>query len=276
VLIDYGKKLNYVGEQGVSIFNQQREELELDNFNILYVALTRAVEQLYIISEKVITVKKDENLNFTSGLLINFLKQQNVWDDSKIEFNFGDPKRIHCVEKTESTSTFQTSFISNSWKNHNISIVTSSSLLWDTEQGKSISYGNLFHEILSKIKTESDVSEVVSQYVFNGIISNEKITEISETLHKVINHPELSVYFNQNNQVYLEQQLITKDKHIVIPDRIVTIDGVTTIIDYKTGKSDTKYHTQINNYAQVLEELNFKIDKKLLVYINDEIIVEEV
>ena len=276
VLIDYGKKLNYLNEEGIAIYNQQREELELDNFNILYVGLTRAVEQLYIISEKVITIKNEENLNFTSGLFINYLKQQRLWDDAKNEYNFGNPKRINFKEKEESSSTFQKRFISNSWKNHNISIVTSSSILWDTEQGKSILYGNLFHEILSKIKTKTDVDEVINQYVFSGIISNEEQLEITEILNRILNHKELSVFFNQNNQVYLEQQIITSDRNIIIPDRIVIIDGKTTIIDYKTGKPDAKYHQQLNNYAQVLEELNFKLDKKLLVYINEEIIVEEV
>ena len=62
----------------------------------------------------------------------------------------------------------------------------------------------------------------------------------------------------------------------MIPDRIVVFKDKTTIIDYKTGKPDKKYHNQVNNYAQILEELSFKIDKKILVYINDEIIVEEV
>lgn len=276
VLIDYGKKLNYIGEQGISIYNQQREELELDNFNILYVALTRAVEQLYIISEKKMIAKGDENLNFTSGLFINYLKNNHSWDETKIDFCFGTSKREYIDLDEVNKTTFQSKFISNSWKNHNISIVANSSILWDTEQGDSINYGNLIHEILSKIKTNTDIDEVLVQYVFNGIITKEEEKNIHKIISNVVNHPLLKEYFNQNNQVFLEQEIVTKEKKIMIPDRIVVFKDKTTIIDYKTGKPDKKYHNQVNNYAQILEELSFKIDKKILVYINDEIIVEEV
>ncbi|WP_372745154.1 UvrD-helicase domain-containing protein [Lutibacter sp.] len=276
VLIDYGKKLNYIGEQGISIYNQQREELELDNFNILYVALTRAVEQLYIVTEKKLLAKADENLNFTSGLFINYLKKTNNWDELKTDFCFGTSKREQLVVENIDKTIFQSKFISNSWKNHNISIVTNSSLLWDTEQGDSINYGNLIHEILSKIITNNDIDEVLISYVFNGTITKSEEKTIHQIITNVVNHPVLKEYFSQNNQVFLEQEIVTKDKKIVIPDRVIVHQNKTTIIDYKTGKPDKKYHHQIAGYAQVLEELNFKIDKKLLVYINDEIIVEEV
>jgi len=62
----------------------------------------------------------------------------------------------------------------------------------------------------------------------------------------------------------------------VIPDRLVIKDNKVIIIDYKTGKPDKKYHDQISNYAKTLENLNYLIEKKLLVYINSEISVEEV
>jgi ATP-dependent exoDNAse (exonuclease V) beta subunit len=276
VLVDYGKKLNYVGEQGVELFDQQREELELDNFNVLYVALTRAAEQLYIISEKNISLKNEENLSFTSGLFINYLKQQNLWESDKNEYYFGDSTRGNVTPKEGRKTQIQTSFISNSWRNHNISIVSNSSLLWDTDQGKSIEYGNLIHEILSKIKTKNDVDEVLKQYVFKGVITSKEEVEIDKIIDQVINHKLLGIYFEHNNKVYNEQEIITGDKKIIIPDRLVLINEKLTIIDYKTGKPDKKYHQQIINYARVLEELNYSIDKKLLVYINKEISIEEV
>lgn len=276
LLVDYSKKLNYIGDEGISLFNQQREELELDNFNILYVALTRAVEQLYIITDKNVTVKNEENLSFTSGLFINFLKQQKLWDPEKNDFYFGESKRESKAIKKESATTFQTNFISSSWKNHNISIVANSSLLWDTEQGKSIGYGNLIHEILAQIKTKNDIEEVLNQYAFKGIITNVEHDKITQILTQIVTHEVLSRYFDQNNEILNEQAIVTKEKHIVIPDRIIKNGNKLTIIDYKTGKPDKKYYDQLNKYALVLEEINFEIEKKLLVYISDEISVEEI
>mgnify|MGYP000872106646 FL=1 len=94
LLVDYSKKLRIVSERGLSIYTQQREALELDNFNLLYVALTRAEEQLHIITEKKISSKGDENVHFYSGIFIHFLKQQNRWKDDKSEYSYGKENRV--------------------------------------------------------------------------------------------------------------------------------------------------------------------------------------
>jgi ATP-dependent exoDNAse (exonuclease V) beta subunit len=276
VLVNYSKKLNYVGEQGKNLFEKRREELELDNFNILYVALTRAVEQLYIISGKSTTSKKEENIRTTSGLFINYLKESEVWDVEKSDYCFGNANRVKIPSKEKGTTLTQNNFISYSWKNHNISIVQNSSVLWDTDQGIAIVYGNLIHEILSKIKTKGDILEVIDQYVYKGIINQEKHKEILKILNELIHHKQLSKYFDQNNLVYNEREIITVDKKTFIPDRLIFRNNKVTIIDYKTGKPEKEHHQQILNYAAALQNLNYAIDKRLLVYINKEILVEEV
>ena len=78
VLINYSDKLKVVSKEGERLFNERKEELELDNFNILYVALTRSVEQLYVITEKNLLKGGEENLKHTSGLFINYLKELNL------------------------------------------------------------------------------------------------------------------------------------------------------------------------------------------------------
>ncbi|MFD1292990.1 UvrD-helicase domain-containing protein [Lutibacter holmesii] len=277
LLVSYGKKLNYIGEQGVALFDERKEELELDNYNILYVALTRAVEQLYVVTKLKISKKtNEEDLKFTSGLFINYLKGLNLWSNEKLTYSFGNPMRGDFEETKESQTTTQEHFISNSWKNHNISIVANSSLLWDTDQGKAIVYGNLIHEILSKINTKSDIKEVVNQYLYKGIITSSAFDQIISIVSNVVEHEKLAQYFEQNNTVFTEREILTADKRIVIPDRLVLNNEEVTIIDYKTGKPEKKHVHQVNEYASVLESLDYKIANKLLVYINNEITIKEV
>ena len=52
LLISSSKDIKYVNNSGAEIYQKQIEELELDNFNLLYVALTRPIEQLYIVTGK--------------------------------------------------------------------------------------------------------------------------------------------------------------------------------------------------------------------------------
>lgn len=274
--LNYGDKLNYLGEQGKKLFEQRREELELDNFNLLYVTLTRAVEQLYVVTEDKTGNKNGESIKYTSDLFIQFLKKCELWNPEKKEYGFGNPKRLTVPKKEESNTIIQQSFICNSWKNHQISIVANSSLLWDSDQEKARLYGNLLHEMLSKIKTKNDIVEVVNQYLFKGEITLKEQKELANIIKKVINHQRLSVYFAQNNLVFTEREILTLDKQILIPDRLVFNDKNVTIIDYKTGKPEEKHRHQINTYALALENLNYSVGKKLLVYITDEILIEEV
>ncbi|MGV8946751.1 MAG: UvrD-helicase domain-containing protein [Lutibacter sp.] len=274
--LNYSDKLNYIGEQGKQLFEQRREELELDNYNLLYVTLTRAIEQLYIITEDKTGGKNGESIKNTSDLFIQFLKKNDLWDPEKKEYHFGNPKRLEVSKTAESDSTIQQYFISNSWKNHQISIVANSSLLWDTEQGNAIVYGNLLHEMLSRIKTKNDIFEVVNRYLFKGEITLEEQKELTIILLQVINHEQLAGYFEQNNTVFTEREILTLDKQILIPDRLIFNDKNVSIIDYKTGKFNEKHRNQINTYALALENLNYKVEKKLLVYITDEILIKEV
>ncbi|MFZ2283705.1 MAG: UvrD-helicase domain-containing protein [Lutibacter sp.] len=276
LFLNYGDRLNYIGEQGKQLFDQRREELELDNFNLLYVTLTRAVEQLYVITEDKTGGKDTDAVKNTSDLFIQFLKKIALWDPEKKAYSFGNPKRLPFSKKEESNTIIQQNFIGNSWKNHQISIVANSSLLWDSDQGKARLYGNLLHEMLSKIKTKNDIVEVLNQYLFKGEITIEEEQELAFILKQVISHPELSGYFDQNNLVFTEREILTLDKQILIPDRLIFNENKVTVIDYKTGKPDEKHRHQINTYALALENLNYCVEKKLLVYITDEILIEEV
>ena len=55
---------------------------------------------------------------------------------------------------------------------------------------------------------------------------------------------------------------MSKDKKILIPDRINFSGDSVTIIDYKTGKFRKKHFDQINDYAELLIEMSYKINKK--------------
>ncbi len=277
LLVDYNKNLSLVSDRGLEIYNQQKEELELDNFNLLYVALTRAVEQLHIITEYKISSKGDENTNFYSGVFINYLKSKNLWDDEVLDYDFGEKKRVSKKERKESVTEVHEKFISTRWQEHNIVLLASSSKLWNTEQGKAIDFGNLLHEIFAKIITERDVDKVISQYYQQGIIDSKNGEFIRKKIKNIVNHPELIFYFSEKVTVFNEREIVDIDNQIIIPDRLVFTDkNEVIILDYKTGNQSKEHHQQLLKYSRVLKSMNFKVVKKLLIYINDKIDVVEV
>ena len=277
LLVDYSKSLSIVSERGLEIYNQQREELELDNFNLLYVALTRSVEQLFVITEKKISSKGEENTNFYSGVFINYLKQINLWSDSVLEYVFGDENRVSKIKEGFSVAEIHKNFISTPWQEHNIVLLASSSKLWNTEQGKAIDFGNLFHEIFSKIITKNDVDFIVNLYYQQGLIDENQKTMLIERISSVVNHQKLTAFFSDDDIIYNEREIVDVDNQIIIPDRLVFNDkNEVTIIDYKTGSPSKEHHQQLLKYERVLKTMNYKVDKKLIVYINDKIDVVEV
>ncbi len=274
-LINYNAGLQKIDKQGVQLFEERREELELDNFNLLYVALTRAVEQLYIIGEFPKSTSKSE-LTSSSEFYKSFLEHSNVWNEEKSSYSFGDQARISDRPKKNVGSEVQSRFVSTSWEDHQIHIVANSSLLWDTEQGYAIEYGNLIHELLSEIKFRHQLEPVVEKYVNLGQVSQKEESYLKALILKIVEHPQLKDYFKEGIDVYCEQEILTNRKEIVIPDRLIFTGNEVVIIDYKTGKSDSKYHHQINYYAKTLDDLGYLVSKKYLVYIGKEIFVEEV
>ncbi|WP_370398297.1 UvrD-helicase domain-containing protein [Tenacibaculum dicentrarchi] len=278
LLVPYTKELKLINETGLEIHNQQRSALELDNFNLLYVALTRAVEQLHIITEyRIDTKAKKENTNYYSGIFINYLKEKNYWNDGQLDYSFGESKRASVQKEIFSLAEVQEEFISTSWQAHNIHMLASASKLWNTEQGKAIEFGNLIHEMMSKIMTQQDISRVIHQYEQQGVIDRKQSVAIENDINKIVTHPELEEYYAKNAVVYNEREIVDVDNQILIPDRLVLSDNnEVTILDYKTGKPSKSYHQQLLKYERVLKSINYKVTKKLLIYINEEILVEEV
>ncbi|PQJ80448.1 UvrD-helicase domain-containing protein [Polaribacter porphyrae] len=277
LLVSYNKELSIVNNRGLQIYNQQREELELDNFNLLYVALTRAVEQLHIITEYKVSKKGEENLNFYSGIFINYLKKENLWKDDVLQYAIGNKNRASTPEQKDKAVEIHNQFISNPWKEQNIVLLASSSQLWNTEQGKAIDYGNLLHEIFEKIITKNDADKVINQFYNQGLLNDEQLPFILKLVKDVVNHPDLRTYFSEKVTVFNEREIVAIDNQTSIPDRLVFTDADTvSIIDYKTGSQLQKHYQQLSKYESVLKFMNFEVDKKLLIYINDKVEVVEV
>ncbi len=267
------------GELGETLYAERRSQLELDNFNILYVACTRPVQQLHIITKKDVDSKGNERLQTFSGLFINYLKAKEMWNDELSSYTFGiSAENLAKANSSEDIITItQENFISTAKEDHNLHLMTKQGLLWDTSQEAAIEKGNLIHDILAQIKYPSDVVFVLDEYISKGIIDEQQREKLEESISLVVNHPEISTYFHQDNTVYNEKDIISKAGKILRPDRIVVNpSNETIIIDYKTGKHDPFYVEKIYEYADTLAEMSFSVTKKILLYINEEINVKYV
>ncbi|WP_339658403.1 UvrD-helicase domain-containing protein [Flavobacterium frigidarium] len=271
VLIDNSAAVEGFSAEAKMVYDQKKQEELLDNINVLYVALTRAEEQLYVISNMNLSSKGEVKTNNMSAFFINYLESKDGFDPEKFEYEFGNPIKLSSASKHVDTSK-KIEVVAETLNPKNIKIAQREALMWGTHQQESIEYGNLVHEILSFVKTKEDVTLAVEKAIENGLINFGQKELVHQTILDIINHPELEICFLAGNIVLNEQTIIQKEGNTIKPDRMV-INQLKEVylLDYKTGAHNAKYQKQLENYQHAIELMGYKVVKKALIYIGKEI-----
>ena len=270
-LIDNSSAVEGFGEEAKLVYDQKKQEELLDNINVLYVALTRAEEQLYVISNMNLTNKGEVKKNDMSAFFVNYLIDKGVFDEDILEYSFGNKIKISSETKHVDMSKPINS-INETLNPKNIKIAQREALMWGTHQQESIEYGNVIHEILSFVKTKQDVILAVDKAIENGLINLVQKELVLDTIYKIVNHEELALFFAEGNEVLNEQTIIQKEGSIIKPDRMVISENKHVfLLDYKTGVHNSKYLRQLEGYQNAIELMGFSVQKKCLVYISEKV-----
>jgi len=269
VLIDNTSAVEGFGVAAAEIYNQKKQEELLDNINVLYVALTRAEEQLYIISSMALDKNLEAKKNSMAGFFINYLLHIEKFDTDILEYEFGSPGRLSYEKKYNDTS--QTiKLVTETLDHENIKIAQRESLMWGTVQQEAIEYGNVIHEILSFIKTQKDIDSAIFKAIDAGLISALQREQVEKTITEIITHPDLGDYFSDDSHILNEQAIIQKEGGILKPDRMVLkANNEILLLDYKTGLYLSKHESQLQSYQDSIEKMGFKVTKKALLYIGE-------
>ncbi|MDR6969440.1 ATP-dependent exoDNAse (exonuclease V) beta subunit [Flavobacterium arsenatis] len=271
VLIDNNSSVEGYGEDASMVYNAKKQEELLDNVNVLYVALTRAEEQLYIISGMNLSAKGEIPKNNMATFFINYLEFYSDFNVDKFEYEFGNPIKLSTESKTVE-KPIKIELVHRALNPKNIKIAQREALMWGTHQQKAIEYGNVLHEILSFIKTKNDVPLAIQKAIENGLITISQEEIVRQTIDEIVNHHDLEIYFSEGNKILNEQTIIQKEGQIVKPDRMVlTKNNEVLLLDYKTGIHNRKYQLQLENYQSAIEKMGYKVSKKALIYIGEAI-----
>jgi ATP-dependent exoDNAse (exonuclease V) beta subunit len=269
VLIDNSQAVESFGEAAQLVYRQRKQEELLDNINVLYVALTRAEEQLYVISQAVKPNKEGNYPDNTASFFIEYLIVKGLYDENKTQYDFGHPQRLS-AESGEISEVRTIVSPEYTLDPKNIKIAKREALMWGTHQQEAIVYGNIIHEILSFVKTGSDVPLAIEKAIEDGLITTLQKETVQQTILEIVGHPELEHYFSEENQVLNEQAIVQKDRGTIKPDRmVITQNKQVLLLDYKTGQHQSKHQHQLENYGQAIESMGFNVAKKALVYIGE-------
>ena len=253
----------------VKYIKKKNQEEILDNINVLYVAFTRAVEQLYVISE--IKINKDGSLpNTLSSNIIEYLQLNNNFNESQLEYEFGNPMKVSKNEEVIANLD-EIQVVQNKIKTSAIKIAQKEALMWGTIQAEAIEFGNTLHEILSYIKTSDDVSKAIAISLEKGLINQSQVNIIEEVICSIVNHSELKEFYDVDAKIYNETSIIDENKNTFIPDRISIKGNKAYLLDYKTGVPKESHKHQVEKYESLLEKMGYKVEEKALVYLGENI-----
>ncbi len=256
-------------------YKEVESEKIFDNYNRLYVAHTRTENELYIFTEK--PAKKPNSIPF-KNMYSEFIKETKNFAqiNSGEIYSFGEPTfKKHKKKKTESIIGGQTlgfQFWNDPEKGLNLKIRNKRFEYWQEAKKSAIEYGLQLHEIMAKIKTFSDWQQNKEKYL--ATIPEKDKHKIEEQIEKIIMHPQLNLYFSPSYHIFNERAiLIPSDKKAFTlrrPDRILIKEKKAVIIDYKTGEKLKKHIYQINEYGELMEEMGYQIEDKILLYLGKE------
>ncbi len=269
MLVNHTKAVEQMGEKASKDYGLKEEEIRFDNINILYVAFTRASEQLHIISALNILKSGALALNNMSSIIIEFLMANGVYEEGKMEYVFGNANIIEPNEKAfAKAETINGTF--ERMPRENIKIAQRQAMMWGSVAESAIEFGNVVHQILSFIEKREDIEVAVQEAVGTGMINEGQREPVSNALYNVIDHPELAGYFN-SGRVLNEQPILNSFGKILVPDRVVLENQNALLLDYKTGTPMIKHKEQVENYKNAIESMGIHVSKMRLVYIGEEV-----
>lgn len=268
--LNFSKELQHCGPEAQKLYDSHRLGLHLDAFNVLYVALTRAVEVLYIITQEV-----DSARTTYAHLFKFYVEAQGKKLEAKIPFEqgvFRSKKRQPQSRDMQSEHLLFSLPLSNTWKKRIVETLPT------TKAGDAArDRGVLIHDLLAKVITADRISEVIKEALEQKILSEGLKNEVEDKLREVVCHPDLVSLFSEGDQILCEQDLLVPNGPTLRPDRInFSSSGEATVLDYKTGIPKKADENQLLNYARVIKELGFQEVKNYLVYLYPEVQILEV
>jgi len=250
------------------------EQRTLDELNVLYVALTRPKDRLYIITEE-----KDKSL------YSNFLKSNGDADnDRKLNLVEGEFDGEYSG-KSYTLGTDVDNKETDNPQTNKLEAVASRTIDWFSQMNftprevyhnEAERWGVLVHEILSKVKIASDISPIAESYAAVGKLTQEQCADLIDKFNKVVSDPRISDSFGNDAIVRNEMDFIDSQGKHIRPDRFTELADRIVIIDYKTGAKDASYHKQLKDYASALSLLSNKRIECYLLYIGTNLELEKV
>ena len=217
-----------------AIYTEQRNREKVDSLNQLYVALTRAEEEMYIVNILAKTVDEPSAYFPESGSpAMRKTRAESVHHDEQPEAEI-----LH----TSETITFSGG--------------SEEPLRWAERQR-----GDELHAVLSHLEfleTNIDAQiEILCEKYQDPNSPTAKENNFTSTLVRFINNDAIRPFFErrENRSVWTEWECTTEDGRLFRMDRVIVDPSAVVVVDFKTGGDKDRYTVQIRQYMKILKDI---------------------
>lgn len=245
-------------------------ETAQDSINILYVASTRAVQELHIwlLPDKLPSDKKKEDIpsemiNLVMDTMPNLaLEQEQAGETLYQTLGHLEPLSTlnlpqYKAEKSKGNKPSDEQNITIS----NIQSFEAQDRIAELREGLAHfdkrtkrDEGIIMHEILSQITTAQDLDKAIQVATLKGYLAPERSDALQTFLSKLITQEHTRAWFDGSGRV-LNENPILGDNLSYRPDRIIIYSDRADIIDYKFGVAKSQHREQVLNYGYLLRKI---------------------
>jgi len=247
-----------------SVYEEEMDKSRLDLVNVLYVALTRPKDRLYIISR---TSKKPSANGSVTDYLMNYCTEN---PDNKVgdnQYRFGEFAKNIVKDAATQNDVRLEQVVYNSWRDK-IKISYQAPLVWETESPEAIGeHGTIIHNILSRVNTVDDVESALDIAIRKGLITETERPSIKTELENLFKIEGVANLFTNFDELKNERSILLANGETYQPDRVVVKNNITYLVDYKTGEQSPTHEKQLSNYKSLLTQMGYQNISSYLLYI---------
>ena len=127
-----------------------------------------------------------------------------------------------------------------------------------------INLGNILHSVFSNIRTTDDIPAALTHLEEQGVLYGNELTrqKLINMIDDRLRSPQVADWFSPRWEVYNECAILdyNHEEQRVIehrPDRVITDGSQFVVIDFKFGKPNDDYITQVRRYMTKLAEMGY-------------------
>ncbi|MHA6249195.1 UvrD-helicase domain-containing protein [Pontibacter sp. CAU 1760] len=260
-------------------YSAEVEKTFIENLNMLYVALTRPIDRLYLIGnskdlqeEKKAARALEGSAKNISHLLYRYLVHTGQWEPGRFCYQLSKGSAMppsHVPQ--EDDSTYLLDYLNATDWEKRLKIKQHANNVFDFEtQTTHRQLNRKLHYALARIAFAQELDLVLRQMVNEGIISEREKPEMKQQLSKVLQHPKLRYYFTKKVAVEHEKEVLDARAYLYKPDRIVFDGEAVVLLDFKSPPFQWEHRNKLDQYAVRFRQLGYHTVKCLLYYFETE------